>query len=272
MPPARSTPPASRASRSTVTSPTQHHQHQPRLEPRHPVRHPPPRRLERRARRRRAAGHRATSTPTTSSSVTGCWPRATPTRRPTRATPARRSTDGGARAARRRVEPRVTELTVAPKEVVRKVRAKAPERTYMAGISNGGYLVRWQLENHPGLYDGGLDWEGTLLPVRGPEPPDLPADGAASTTRPMRRRATRPLTTRSSQPASRPARSSCGRSTTPSTGTSRSGSTARSSTRRGTATRDAGTPFCLSGTPNCDADYDYASRPDAVKDAVRRSS
>jgi hypothetical protein len=32
---------------------------------------------------------------------------------------------------------------------------------------------------------------------------------------------------------------------------------------------DAGVPFCQSGTPACDADYDYASRPKSVKDAVR---
>lgn len=31
----------------------------------------------------------------------------------------------------------------------------------------------------------------------------------------------------------------------------------------------AGTPYCASGTPQCDADYDYGSRPAAVKDAVR---
>ncbi|MDE9367762.1 hypothetical protein PZ938_19260 [Luteipulveratus sp. YIM 133132] len=30
----------------------------------------------------------------------------------------------------------------------------------------------------------------------------------------------------------------------------------------------AGTPFCQSGTPACDAEYDYASRPQSVKDAV----
>ena len=38
----------------------------------------------------------------------------------------------------------------------------------MAGISNGGYLTRWQLENRPDLYDGGLDWEGTLFRADGP--------------------------------------------------------------------------------------------------------
>ena len=40
---------------------------------------------------------------------------------------------------------------------------RAPARTYVTGISNGGYLTRWQLENRPDLYDGGVDWEGTLF-------------------------------------------------------------------------------------------------------------
>jgi fermentation-respiration switch protein FrsA (DUF1100 family) len=34
----------------------------------------------------------------------------------------------------------------------------------------------------------------------------------------------------------------------------------------------AGIPFCQPGTPFCDADYDYASRPQAVRDAVARVS
>jgi poly(3-hydroxybutyrate) depolymerase len=47
---------------------------------------------------------------------------------------------------------------------------KAPRRTFAAGISNGGQLVRWALENHPELYDGGIDSEGTLWPNNdGPE-------------------------------------------------------------------------------------------------------
>ena len=80
------------------------------------------------------------------------------------------------------------------------------------GISNGGYLVRWQLENHPELYDGGVDWEGTLWRADGPNlltylPPLLqnyPAYEAAMT---------RPRTPRCSTPASRRARSSCGPTT-----------------------------------------------------------
>ncbi|WP_327089442.1 tannase/feruloyl esterase family alpha/beta hydrolase [Nonomuraea sp. NBC_01738] len=62
---------------------------------------------------------------------------------------------------------RVTQLTIAAKSVVRQRYGKAPKRTLMAGISNGGYLVRWQLENRGWLYDGGVDWEGTLWRVKG---------------------------------------------------------------------------------------------------------
>lgn len=35
---------------------------------------------------------------------------------------------------------------------------------------------------------------------------------------------------------------------------------------------NGGVPFCPSGTPYCDADYDYASRPAAVRDAVQKIS
>ena len=65
---------------------------------------------------------------------------------------------------------RVTELAVATRDTVTKVRAQRPGRMYMAGISNGGYLTRWQLENHPELYDGGVDWEGTLWAAGGRHP------------------------------------------------------------------------------------------------------
>ncbi|MET9437067.1 tannase/feruloyl esterase family alpha/beta hydrolase [Streptomyces sp. NPDC006551] len=63
---------------------------------------------------------------------------------------------------------RVTELTRAAKQAVRQRYGRAPHRTYMTGISNAGYLTRWQLENRPELYDGGVDWEGVLWTTRGP--------------------------------------------------------------------------------------------------------
>jgi hypothetical protein len=63
---------------------------------------------------------------------------------------------------------RLTQLTIAAKAVVAQRYGRLPARTIAAGISNGGYLVRWQLENRPWLFDGGVDWEGTLWRPDGP--------------------------------------------------------------------------------------------------------
>jgi len=41
-------------------------------------------------------------------------------------------------------------------------------RTYVVGISNGGYQVRRALEQAPDLFDGGVDWEGTFVDPKGP--------------------------------------------------------------------------------------------------------
>ncbi|MFE1313873.1 tannase/feruloyl esterase family alpha/beta hydrolase [Streptomyces sp. NPDC058755] len=62
---------------------------------------------------------------------------------------------------------RTTQLTRAARAVVAQHYGHAPHRTYMTGISNSGYLTRWQLENHPELYDGGVDWEGPLWRPQG---------------------------------------------------------------------------------------------------------
>jgi hypothetical protein len=166
---------------------------------------------------------------------------------------------------------RVTELAVASKTVLRQVKAKKPRHTYLAGISNGGYLTRWQLENRPELYDGGLDWEGTLFRAEGPNlftylPTALknyPAyaatgDQAAHDAMiaagfaegseflwPFHHAVYWDLTQRIYREEFDPGFD---------------------------GDLDAGIPFCASGTPRCDADYDYASRPEAVKEAVRSVS
>ncbi len=166
---------------------------------------------------------------------------------------------------------RVTELTVAAKTTLRKVYAKAPKRTWMVGISNGGYLTRWQLENRPDLYDGGVDWEGTLFRANGPNLltylptalrnyPKYAATGDQAAHDAMIAAGFAPgseflwpfhyayywdLTQRIYREEFDP---------------------------QWDGDLDAGVPFCASGTPNCDADYDYSSRPKAVKDAVRSVS
>ena len=63
---------------------------------------------------------------------------------------------------------RVEELTRAVKDTVEQRYDRPPKRTYITGISNGGYLTRYALENTPELYDGGVDWEGTLFLAEGP--------------------------------------------------------------------------------------------------------
>jgi 3HB-oligomer hydrolase 3HBOH len=40
---------------------------------------------------------------------------------------------------------------------------RSPRHTYAVGTSNGGYQVRRAVEEAPDLFDGGVDWEGTLV-------------------------------------------------------------------------------------------------------------
>jgi hypothetical protein len=164
---------------------------------------------------------------------------------------------------------RVTQLTVAAKAVVKQAYGKKAKRTYMAGISNGGYLTRWQLENNAKLFDGGLDWEGTLFRAEGPnlltylptalkEYPKYAASGGTDQAAhdammaagfapgseflwPFHHTVYWDLTQRIYREELDP---------------------------QWDGDLDAGNPFCASGTPSCDADYDYASRPQSVKDAV----
>jgi hypothetical protein len=171
---------------------------------------------------------------------------------------------------------RVTQLARAARKTVASHYDRAPSRTLATGMSNGGYLVRWQLENHPELYDGGVDWEGTLWRAggKGPNlftflPPALRnypayAEGGAGAEKaqkamhkagfpagteflwPYFHKTYWDLTQRIYREEADPAFD---------------GAT------------EAGTPFCEPGKPDgppCDADYDYASRPGDVHRAVAK--
>ncbi|MBC7272175.1 MAG: tannase/feruloyl esterase family alpha/beta hydrolase [Streptomyces sp.] len=165
---------------------------------------------------------------------------------------------------------RLTQLTRAARAAVAQRYLRPPARTLVTGMSNGGYLVRWQLENHPELYDGGVDWEGTLWRADGPtllnflppalrHYPEYAADGAgAGRARaalhaagfppgseflwPFHHQVYWDLTQRIYREELDPGYD---------------------------GTTEAGTPYCASGTPGCDADYAYGTRPEAA-DAVRR--
>ncbi|MEA2420918.1 MAG: hypothetical protein QOF55_17, partial [Thermoleophilaceae bacterium] len=166
---------------------------------------------------------------------------------------------------------RVTQLAIAAKQAVAQRYGRPAQRTYVTGISNGGYLTRWQLEHHPELYDGGVDWEGTLFISAGPNLftylpaalrnfPKYEATGDTAAHEAMIAAGFAPgseflwndhygeywdLTQRTYREEFDPDYD---------------------------GSLQAGIAFCQSGTPNCDADYDYASRPQAVKDAVEKVS
>ncbi len=166
---------------------------------------------------------------------------------------------------------RVSELTVAAKEVVRQRYGAGPAYTYMTGLSNGGYLTRHALENRPDLYDGGVDWEGVSWRPEGPNiftslPPALRWYPAW--------RATGDANAYEQMIAAGYARGSEflweHHYSVYWDLTQRTYREEMDPTYDGTL--NGGIAFCQPGTPYCDADYRYADRPQAVRDAVSRIS
>ncbi|GAA4335636.1 tannase/feruloyl esterase family alpha/beta hydrolase [Streptomyces venetus] len=166
---------------------------------------------------------------------------------------------------------RLTQLTRAARATVTRRYHRPPSRTLVTGLSNGGYLVRWQLENHPGLYDGGVDWEGTLWRSDGPTLLDFlpealrnyPGYAAGGHGAEKARRAL--------HAAGFPAGSEFLWPYHHEVYWDLTQRIYREELDPGfDGPTEAGTPFCTSGTPACDADYDYAARPDEVRRAVRK--
>lgn len=163
---------------------------------------------------------------------------------------------------------RVTQLTIAAQATVAQQYGRPAARTYMAGLSNGGYLVRWQLENVPWLYDGGIDWEGNLFQADGPNmltylPPALrnyPNIASDSNAR-------QSIVTAGFAPESEPLWEYHDKIYW-----DLSQRTYRAEFDPAFSSSPEGTPFCASGTPECDADYDYATRAATVHDAMRKVS
>lgn len=166
---------------------------------------------------------------------------------------------------------RMAQLTWAAKRVAAQRYGHAPRRTYVAGLSAGGYLVRGQLERFPWLYTGGVDWNAMLFTSKGPSllttlPPALRAY--------PRYAAGKPGAHEEMLAAGYPAGSEplwgyhhknlwdfFQRIVREELDPSYDGAL------------EAGTPFCPEGTgAGCDTDYDYGSRPRRVHEAVRRVS
>ncbi|MEU1407530.1 tannase/feruloyl esterase family alpha/beta hydrolase [Streptomyces sp. NPDC005728] len=165
---------------------------------------------------------------------------------------------------------RVAQLTVAAKQVAVKHYGKAPTRTYAAGLSAAGYLVRWQIEHFPQLYSGGIDWNGLLLTRDEPNlltnlPPALRTYPRWARHEPGAAEAMYaegyPKGSEDLWAAHYPQWDSLQRIIREELDPDYDGAI------------QAGTPFCPEGTgAGCDTDYDYASRPDRVHDAVERVS
>jgi predicted esterase len=165
---------------------------------------------------------------------------------------------------------RVTQLARAAKQVVQARYGAAPQETYMTGISNGGYLTRWQIEHHPKLFDGGVDWEGTLFTPDGPNLfTYLPAALANYPAAALGDQTAHDAMIKAGFP--------------PGSEILWADHYAEYWDLSQRAYREefdpdydgalpGGIPFCQPGVPFCDADYDLAERPAAVHDALRKVS
>jgi hypothetical protein len=165
---------------------------------------------------------------------------------------------------------RMTELTLAAKDVVAQRYHREPRRTYVAGFSAAGYLARWQLENRPRLYDGGVAWSGVLmtpdrnllsyLPTALRHYPQYAATGSPQAHEALLHAGfpagSEPTWAYSYRFFWDPFQRTLREEMDPSYD----------------GDNLAGYPFCVPGSVDCEADYELASRPPEVKDAFKHIS
>ena len=165
---------------------------------------------------------------------------------------------------------RLTQLTIAAKNVVKQRYHREPHRTYVAGFSAAGYMARWQLENRPDLYDGGIAWSGVLmtpdrnllsyLPTALRNYPQYVATGSPEAHQAMLDAGfpagSEPTWAYSLRAFWDPFQRILREEVDP----TYDGATL------------AGYPLCVSGTPDCDADYDLSTRPAEVRAALEKIS
>ncbi|WP_086693503.1 3-hydroxybutyrate oligomer hydrolase family protein [Streptomyces recifensis] len=166
---------------------------------------------------------------------------------------------------------RLTQLTRAARRVVAERYHRPPVRTIATGLSNGGYLVRWQLENHPELYDGGVDWEGTLWRAEGPHLLTFLPSALRNYPRYAAGGPGAQAALDAMHKAGYPAGSEFLWPSHHAVYWDLTQRIYREEIDPGyDGATEAGTPFCAPGTPACDADYDWTARPQAVHRAVGR--
>ncbi|OPC79504.1 hypothetical protein B4N89_34410 [Embleya scabrispora] len=166
---------------------------------------------------------------------------------------------------------RVAELTVAAEKVAARHYGRRPTTTYMAGASAGGYLVRWQLENNPGLFTGGVELHGLLLT---PDSPNVLDTAPAALRAYPRYRDHVPGAYEEMLAAGYPKGSESTWEFHYQNLWDSLQRTMREEIDPGyDGPKEAGTPFCPANTiKGCDTDYVYADRPASVHRTVARLS
>ncbi len=164
---------------------------------------------------------------------------------------------------------RVAQLTVAARRTVARHYGRTPASTFLAGASAGGYLVRWQLENRPELYTGGVELHGLLFT---PDSPNILDTAPAALRAYPRHVAGEPGAREEMYAAGYPAGSEPMWEWHYRNQWDALQRIMREEVDPGyDGDREAGVPFCPAGVQQgCDTDYVYADRPERVHRTIER--